>query len=155
MARPKAAKAPAENQKEPTAKAAKAPAAVPAGFLPVEYIGKRAQYTDGLYGTRIHWPEVGAVQLVPEDIANKMAVHNKDVWRLAEYSGETAPDIQPKQDTTEADQRHELDNMIQTMDKVALEGYARINFGQELDRRQSVETLRQKVKMLVDQYGTK
>ena len=60
---------------------------------------------------------------------------------------------QAKPDTTEADNRQELDTVIQTMDKVALEGYARINFGQELDRRQSVDTLRQKVKMLVDQYG--
>lgn len=127
--------------------------AAPAGFLPVEYIGPRAQYTDGLYGTRIHWAEVGAVQLVPEAIAQKMVTNNKDVWRLGEYSGESTPDAQEKPDTTEADNRQELDTVIQTMDKVALEGYARINFGQELDRRQSVDTLRQKVKMLIDQYG--
>lgn len=125
----------------------------PDGFLPVEYIGPRAQYTDGLYGTRIHWAAVGSVQMVPDAIAAKMVKFNKDVWRLGEYSGEAVPDAQPKADTTEADSRQELDNVIQTMDKVALEGYARINFGQELDRRQSVDTLRQKVKMLVDQYG--
>ena len=126
---------------------------VPDGFLPVEYIGPRAQYADGLYGTRIHWSERGEVQLVPEAIATKMAANNKDVWRLGEYSGESAPAVQAKPATTEADNRQELDTVIQTMDKLALEGYARINFGQELDRRQSVETLRQKVKMLVDQYG--
>ena len=125
----------------------------PDGFLPIEYIGPRDQYTDGLYGTRIYWSERGEVQLVPEAIATKMAANNKDVWRLGEYSGESAPAVQAKPDTTEADNRQELDTVIQTMDKVALEGYARVNFGQELDRRQSVETLRQKVKMLVDQYG--
>jgi hypothetical protein len=126
--------------------------AAPAGFLPVEYIGPRAQYTDGMYGTYIHWSRIGAVQLVPEAIAKKMATHAA-VYRIAAYSGEAAPDLPEKPNTDEADQRQELDNVIQTMDKVALEGYARVNFGQELDRRQSVETLRQKVKMLVDQYG--
>lgn len=127
--------------------------AAPAGFLPVEYIGPRDQYTDGVYGTYIHWPEVGSVQMVPEAIAQKMVTLNKDVWSLAVYSGESLPVLPVKQDTFEADRRHELDNTIQIMDKDALEGYAKINFGLDIDKRHSVETLRQKIKMLVDQYG--
>jgi hypothetical protein len=93
--------------------------AAPAGFLPVEYIGPRAQYTDGMYGTYIHWSRIGAVQLVPEAIAKKMATHAA-VYRIAAYSGEAAPDLPEKPNTDEADQRQELDNVIQTMDKVAL-----------------------------------
>ena len=42
---------------------------------------------------------------------------------------------------------------IQTMGKEALESYARTHFGQELDRRRSVESLRQQVTLLIDQFG--
>ena len=133
-------------------KAAKAPAAVPAGFLPVEYIGKRTPHADGLYGTYIQWPAPGAVQLVPEAIAARMIAVNRDVYRAGVYGGEAAQAAKVESQPDD-NARLELDMVIQTMDKVALEGYARVNFGQELDRRQSVDTLRQKVKMLVDQYG--
>ncbi len=126
---------------------------IPAGFWPVEYIGPRPSYTDGLYGTRIFWEAIGAVQLVPESIAAKMVSVNKDVYRLGDYAGQSAPVLAAKPDTQEQDNRQELDTVIQTMDKVALEGYARQNFGRELDRRNSLDSLRSQVKMLVDQFG--
>ncbi|MBT9513275.1 MAG: hypothetical protein IV104_13090 [Acidovorax sp.] len=130
---------------------APAPVAVPAGFLPIEYIGRRATHIDGLYGTRIEWASVGAVRLVPEDIAAKMLKFNRDVYRLGEYQGDPAPALKGpvEQDT----QRQELDLTIQTMDKDALEAYARTHFRQELDKRRSVDTLRQEVARMIDQFG--
>lgn len=131
--------------------AAPTPFAVPTGFLPIEYIGRRATHIDGLYGTRIEWAAVGTVRLVPEDIAAKMLKFNRDVYRLGEYQGEPAPTSTApvEQDT----QRQELDLTIQTMDKDALENFARTHFRQELDKRRSVDTLRQEVARMIDQFG--
>lgn len=81
-----------------------------------------------------------------------MVTINRDVYREANYSGEAVPAPQappPVQDIA----RQELDMVIQTMDKDALEGYAKTNFGQNLDKRRSVEALRQEVTRLVDQFG--
>lgn len=126
--------------------------AVPPGFTPIEYIGRRATHIDGLYGTRIEWKAVGAVQLVPEDVAAKMVKINHDVYRIGTYAGEAAPvgqEVKPPDDF----ERQELDIVIQTMDKDALENYARTHFRQELDKRRSVDTLRQEVGRLIDQFG--
>lgn len=157
MARPKAAAAKsaaaktAGEDQQPKAAAAKS-AAVPDGFLPVLYVGCRAPHSDGLYGTYTTWEQAGTVQLVPEDIARKMVAINHDVYRPGEYSGQPAPEpvaTKPAEDT----ERQELDMTIQTMGKEALEQYARTHFGQELDRRHTVESLRQSVLMMIDQYG--
>ncbi len=159
MAKSNAAPAPAaqaDPQPAQTAvkKAAPAPAAqdVPAGFMAVEYIGRRVPHTDGLYGTRIEWDAVGAVRLVPEAVARKMVATNKDVYCQGAYGGENAPAVAaepPAQDWN----RQELDIVIQTMDKDALEAYAKTHYGQNLDKRRAVETLRQEVARMVDQFG--
>ena len=159
MARPKAAPAPAPVAKAttdmPVAKAAPAPApvAAPLGFTPIKYIGKRATHTDALYGTRIFWDAVGAVQLVPDAIAAKMVSINHDVYALAEYSGEAEPALKPTSQPQDDTARQELDMVVQTMGKDALESYAKTHYGQELDKRRAVETLRQEVALLIDQFG--
>ena len=96
---------------------------------------------------------IGDVRLVPEDVAAKMLARNPDVYQLGEYSGESAPAVAAKPTAPDDAARQELDLVIRTMDKEALEGYAKTHFGQDLDRRKSVESLRQQVAMLVDQYG--
>ncbi len=156
MAKSNAAPAQADTQpaQTPAKKSAPAPAAqdVPSGFMAVEYIGRRVPHTDGLYGTRIEWDAAGAVRLVPVDVARKMVATNKDVYRQGEYGGESAPTAQaepPAQDWN----RQELDIVIQTMDKDALEAYAKTHYGQNLDKRRTVETLRQEVARMVDQFG--
>lgn len=165
MARPKSAQATAAKaqDKQPQATAAtvqataqspvQASAQVPAGFTPVKYIFRRQAHTDALYGTRIVWDNPGDVRLVPEDVAAKMLARNPDVYQLGEYSGESAPAVAAKPAAPDDAARQELDLVIRTMDKEALEGYAKTHFGQDLDRRKSVESLRQQVAMLVDQFG--
>lgn len=158
MARHKANPAPAAlanattNTTAVQANPAPAALAVPTGFLPIEYIGKRASHTDGLYGTRIFWEAIGVVKLVPEDVARKMTAINKDVYRGGVYGGESAPGVQAEK-PVEDNARIELDMVIQTMDKDALESYAHTHFGQELDKRRSVENLRQEVGRMLDQFG--
>ena len=155
MARPKAAAnsaaaKTADEDQQP--KAAAKSAAVPDGFLPVLYVGRRAPHSDGLYGTYTTWEQAGTVQLVPDDVARKMVAINHDVYRTGEYSGQPAPEPAPEK-PAEDTERQELDMTIQTMGKEALEQYARTHFGQELDRRHTVESLRQSVLMMIDQYG--
>jgi hypothetical protein len=106
---------------------------------------------DAIYGTRIVWNGTGDVQLVPSDVAAKMFANHPEVYRPAAFSGQAAPEI--PQAPTEDVERQELDITIQTMGKEALESYARTHFGQELDRRRSVESLRQQVTLLIDQFG--
>lgn len=155
MARPKSAAKQAESiaeELQPGETPAAKQAAVPVGFLPVQYIGRRSPHADGLYGTYTTWAQPGDVRLVPEVAARKMLAINHDVYRAGEYDGQAAPEpVQPKPADDTA--RQELDMTIQTMDKVALEAYARTHFGQELDRRRSVDDLRRSVILLIDQFG--
>lgn len=159
MARPKAATAAAPVAKNttdtPAAKAAQTPAPVvaPLGFTPVRYIGKRATHTDAVYGTRIFWASVGAVQLVPDAIAAKMMAINHDVYGPAEYNGEAEPALKTTNQPQDDMARQELDMVVQTMDKDALESYAKHHYGRDLDKRHTVDTLRQEVSLLIDQFG--
>ena len=141
MARPKRSEAPS----------AQATVTAPEGFTPVEYVFRRSYHMDALYGTRIVWNGTGDVQLVPSDVAAKMFANHPEVYRPAAFSGQAAPEI--PQAPTDDVERQELDITIQTMGKEALESYARTHFGQELDRRRSVESLRQQVTLLIDQFG--
>lgn len=153
MARPNSAQATAAKAQDKQPKATADQVQVPAGFTPVKYVFRRKAHTDALYGTRIVWDSPGDVRLVPEDVAAKMLARNPDVYQLGEYAGEDAPAVAAKPTAPDDAARQELDLVIRTMDKEALEGYAKTHFGQELDRRKSVESLRQQVAMLVDQFG--
>jgi len=137
--------------KRSEAQEAQATVTAPEGFTPVEYVFRRSYHMDALYGTRIVWNGTGDVQLVPSDVAAKMFANHPEVYRPAAFSGQAAPEI--PQAPTEDVERQELDITIQTMGKEALESYARTHFGQELDRRRSVESLRQQVTLLIDQFG--
>ena len=137
--------------KRSEAQEAQATVTAPEGFTPVEYVFRRSYHMDAIYGTRIVWNGTGDVQLVPSDVAAKMCANHPEVYRPAAFSGQAAPEI--PQAPTEDVERQELDITIQTMGKDALESYARTHFGQELDRRRSVESLRQQVTLLIDQFG--
>lgn len=153
MARPKSAQATAAKAQDTAQSPVQASVQVPAGFTPIKYVFRRQAHTDALYGTRIVWDNPGDVRLVPEDVAAKMLARNPDVYQLGEYSGESAPAVAAKPTAPDDAARQELDLVIRTMDKEALEGYAKTQFGQDLDLRKSVESLRQQVAMLVDQFG--
>ena len=119
-------------------------------MIPIKYIGKRPAYRDGAYGTGIEWVQ-GQTQLVPDDKARLMLRH-PDVYvtgdaATAEVAVIDAP--KPQDDDTSQEAR----DAIATMNKDALETYAKTHFQIDIDKRLGVEKLRAKVAGLVDQYG--
>lgn len=127
-------------------------------MIPIKYIGKRPEYTDGMYATRIHWKQ-GETMPVPDEIAVKMLRHidvytlgdEQDVDKAAIPVVETAAAAEDKNKTE--DDAQNMRDSIAIMDKGALVNFAQTNFRVKLDNRASVSTLRQRVTGMVDQYG--
>lgn len=133
------------------------------GKVPVRYIGHRASYVDGLYGTRILF-EKGKSALVPAEKAALMFTH-PDVYEPG--SLDEVPGGAPSADSAaqEADQakkaakeRQEEEDQamrdsVAAMDKGALAEFAKTNFQVDLDKRKSVADLRAQVTGLLDQFG--
>ena len=117
-------------------------------LVSVKYIGKRPEYTDGTYGTRIHFLQ-GESRQVPVDKARLMLKH-PDVYVPGEADAVVAVIPEPQ---SEEDDVQDMRDSIAIMDKGSLEAYARTHFRIELDKRHSVEKLRTQVTGLVDQYG--
>lgn len=114
----------------------------------VQYIGKRAEYTDGTYGTRIHFIR-GESRLVPLDKARLMLKH-ADVYAPGVADAPIA--VIPEQ-KSEDDDAQNLRDSIALMEKDALELYAQTHFSVKLDKRKNVQDLRVHVTQLFDQYG--
>lgn len=132
----------------------------------VRYIGRREQWIERSYTRGITFDK-GQVRMLPPEIARKLLRHG-DLFEQAEAKSAPKAKAKPKDDT----QQH-LDKMredkeeeskarqhvqdqhdaIMSMDKDALELYAYSNYQQSLDKRKSVETLREQVAGFVDQYG--
>ena len=134
--------------------AAPAPQLVQASKLPVKYIGHRAQYRDGIYGTGIIWKQ-GEVILVDEPSARKMLKH-ADVWTLAaqEEQAKEAPEKpKEKEDETEESVQAAKDSVAR-MGKAAMLQYAETNFaGVKINQNIGIEKLREKVYGLIDRFG--
>ena len=116
--------------------------------LSVKYIGKRAEYTEGAYGTRIHFLQ-GESRMVPVDKARLMLKH-PDVYAPGVPDAVIAvlPEVKTEDDPTQ-----DMRDSIAIMDKAALEAYAKTNFRVDIDKRRSIETLRTEVTGLVDRFG--
>ena len=118
----------------------------------VKYEGPRAAYREGTYGSGLMWTK-GETKLVPAALAEKLLRHapvyvpgdKKAAPKHAEVIAEPA-----KKDE---DDTQEVRDSFNTMDKDALETYARTHFRVELDKRKSLQSLRGQVTQLVDQYG--
>ena len=118
----------------------------------VKYEGPRATYREGTYGSGLMWTK-GETKLVPAALAEKLLRHapvyvpgdKKAAPKQAEAIAEPA-----KKDENDT---QEVRDSFNTMDKDALEAYARTHFRVELDKRKSLQSLRGQVTQLVDQYG--
>lgn len=119
-----------------------------ADLTSVKYIGKRPEYIDGTYGTRIHFVQ-GESRMVPADKARLMLRHT-DVYAVGSADAPIAsvPAEKPQDDDVQ-----DMRDAIAIMDKDALNTYAQTHFGTKLDKRKDVGLLRSQVTSLLDQYG--
>ena len=125
------------------------------GKIPVKYIGKRPEYTDGAYGTDIHWNK-GETKMVEETVANKLLRHIDQYVR-----GDVMPDepetVMPNDGEPEEDEDAVQDakDAVNAMNrKQALIDFAEVNFqGVKLSNTDNIATLKQKVTGFIDQYG--
>lgn len=114
----------------------------------IKYIGVRAEYTDGTYGTRIHWLR-GESRMVPADKAAKMLRH-PDVY-VAGDAGAPTPGVPGEPD--KQDDVQDMRDAIAGMNKKAVLHYAQTKYNMALDKSQPVESLRTAAIQLVDQFG--
>lgn len=115
----------------------------------VKYIGKRATYTEGMYGSRVQFTQGQAV-LVPADLAVKLLRHQDQYTNGDEKK---AKDVLVEVVKDEADETQDIRDRIAVMDKTALESFVKTTFRVDLDKRKGLESLRQQAIGLVDQYG--
>lgn len=153
--------------------AAAVASAIPAGHVPVQYVGRRPDWTDHLYGTGLSFV-ADQVRPLPGSIANQFLRH-VDLFREAkiEVAPEKVAQIAevaevPRDDTAEIleatkqkqaeelDKENQLQDLRQSvtfMEKDALKEFVSRNYRQKLDGRLSVEAMRTQALQLIDQFG--
>ena len=129
--------------------------------VPVKYIGRRYEFFDRIYGSGLFFDQ-GQTRSLPAELARKFLRH-ADLFERGEVDS-----VEPKDDTAELleDAAREQDNQkveqsvvqdlrdsVQSMDKDALSQFASTNYRQIIDRRRSVETLREEVLGFIDRFG--
>lgn len=121
--------------------------------IAVQYVGPRAHYVEGAYGSGVRWVQ-GQTQLLPTELAAKLLRH-PDVYVPGKAPGATVAQVT---DTLATESKEEQDtqdmrDQVAAMDKKALAMYAETHFNLKLDHRKSVDVLRQQITGLVDQFG--
>lgn len=130
----------------------------------VKYIGRRDEWRDSVYGTGLYFT-TGQVRMMPAEIARKLLQH-ADLFELHVDSVQDAS--QPVDDTQvlldesskdRVDEREEINremnikDQIARMEKPALIEYAHNNYKQQMNKRDTVAVMREKVLQFIDQFG--
>lgn len=146
---------------------------IPNGHVAVQYVGRRPDWTDHIYGTGLSFV-ADQVRYLPGSVATQFLRH-VDLFREAktEVAPEKVAQISevveiPRDDTaqilaetaakrddeTEALSRIlDIKQQVSMMDKDALKDFAFRNWSQKLDKRESIDELRAKVAQAIDQFG--
>lgn len=142
--------------------------AKPIATTAIRYIGKKP-FTDRLYGSGLDF-EPSQVREVPSELARSFLKHADLFEKVEAPQGEpiTPPNKPPQDDTAELlalqaekdkaktqDENNLQDLFVQVsvMDKNALEQFARDHYQVDLNKRKAVETLREEVIGLINQFG--
>ena len=147
--------------------------AIPDGHIAVQYVGRRQQWADSIYGTGLSFA-ADQVRYLPGPVATQFLRH-VDLFREAktEVAPEKAAQIAevaeaPRDDTAEIleaakqrqaeelDKENQLQDLRQSvtfMEKDALKEFVSRNYRQKLDGRLSVEAMRTQALQLIDQFG--
>lgn len=136
-------------------------------FTFIQYLGRRQPYRDGVCGSGLTFQKTGDVLPVLDVFAQQMLKHPSVYKKVdAPAAGikpvaavEQLPEsVQAQVEAVNAQKKeHEKSNdvrlEIQMMDKPALEAFAQAHFNQKIDKRLSVDSLRQHVTGLYEQFG--
>jgi len=122
----------------------------------VKYIGHRASYRDGVYGTNITWQK-GETILVQASKAHLMFRH-KDVWVMGDKADARAPDVDPlatdKEQRAQEDRIQDARDQLTRMDKDAMVKFATHYFpGQKFHPNLGPEKMRAQLDKMIDQFG--
>lgn len=147
-----------------------APAAPVVGTtVSVQYIGRRPEWEDRVYGTGLKFLADQA-RTLPEHVARQLLRH-PDLFKevtLEPVAAVVAESTAPVDDTAELLEQgkkakaekqdtqkeiQEVYDQINRMDKEGLINYAATKYQQTLPKQAKVETLQAKVRALVDQFG--
>ena len=149
------------------------------GETPVTYTGRETPFIDRLYGSRLTF-EPGQTRLLPAALAERLLRHS-DVFEPASEAAPApagkaraallneSPKTDKPLDDTQAtleqsakeqaereaalNNRQNLVDQVNLMDKDALKSFAHEKYGQPLTKSLSVDNMRAKVVGLIDQYG--
>lgn len=141
---------------------------VPVGLIPVKYIGRRPEWHDRVYGTGLYFTTEQTRNLPPE-IARRLLRH-ADLFEKGEIpaAGEAAEPTNSTDDTDELleqgkqakedehtvqTQLQDLYDQVEQMGKDSLIEFASTKYRQNLNKRDSVATLRGQVRQFIDQFG--
>lgn len=122
-------------------------------MTPIKYIGHRPTYREGAYGSGIVFTKDETINVEDDTLANKLLRHpdvyvRGDAKKAAETNSSKAKDVEAEEDPAQ-----DARDAIATMNKDALETYAKTHFGVDLDKRKSIDSLRAQTTGLLDQYG--
>lgn len=151
----------------------------PTNDTPVTYTGRETPFTDRLYGSRLTF-EPGQTRSLPSQLAERLLRHadvfergtaaapapaGKSPSPLKNESPKTDKPLDDTRATLEQsakeqaareatlNQRQNLVDAVNAMDKDALKSFAQEKYGQPLTKTLSVENMRAKVVGLIDQFG--
>lgn len=138
----------------------------PTASVAVKYTGRETPFIERNYGSGLHF-EPGQSRIVPDTLAAQLLRHadvftpakRADVPPEGKQAGDDTQHALAQADKAKAEQaaldnnRQDVVDQINLMDKDALKEFARIKYGQPLNKTHSVENLRAKVVGYVDQYG--
>ena len=123
----------------------------------IRYIGHRPSYRDSLYGTGDWLYE--QEKEVPEAIGGRMSKH-VDVYlevagnESANSASIEVVEVKEKAETEDEDQSAR--DAVAAMDsKEAVAEYAQINFGMQINKKFTLENMKQQATTLIDQYGAR
>lgn len=130
-------------------------------LVPVKYVGRRPDFFDRIYGSGLFFDQ-GQTRWIPAELARKLLRHadlfergEEDLEASEDDTAEILEESARKQDARRIDQSaiQDLRDSVQSMDKEALSHFAGTNYRQIIDRRRSVEALREEVLGFIDRFG--
>lgn len=137
-----------------------------AGMVAIQYIGRRDEFTDRIYGSLLKFKQ-GQVRSVPADLARNFLRHADQFQRGPEESvqpteGAAADDTGDhlaalaKKKAEEDAKENELQGLrdqVARMGKPALKSFAMTHYRQKVDESKPVAELRQDVTQMINAFG--